>query len=111
LIQSHLDLRQFGKQRSDIAFQLFAEWNKGWQAIAADTLDFTTRSFEDGAATLEKLYSAKSIEHALEIQSGFTRRACDAYLHQFIKTGGMFAELVREAWRPIASAPRGSPPK
>ena len=49
--------------------QLIGEWTRGWQAIAAETIDFASRSLEDGAATLEKLFSTKSIEHALEIQA------------------------------------------
>ena len=99
------DLPRLGKHNCEAALQLTGEWNRGWQAIAAEMIDFASRSLEDSAATLEKLFSAKSIEHALEIQNGFTKRACDAYLHQCAKIGGMYAELVREALRPGASAP------
>jgi hypothetical protein len=108
MINSLADLPRLGKHNCDTALQLIAEWNRGWQAIAAETTDFASRSLEDGAATLEKLFSAKSIEHALEIQSGFAKRACDAYLHQFSKIGGMYANLVRDAYRPLAWAPTGS---
>jgi len=108
MIKSLADLQRLGKHNGEAALQVIAEWNRGWQGIAAETIDFASRSLEDGAATLEKLFSAKSIEHALEIQSGFAKRACDAYLHQFSKIGGMYAELVRETYRPIVWAPVGS---
>ena len=104
MIDSLADLPRRGKHNCDAALQLIAEWNRGWQAIAAESIDFASRSLEDGAATLEKLFSTKSIEHALEIQSGFAKRACDAHLHQLLKIGGMYAELVREAYR-LAWAP------
>jgi hypothetical protein len=102
------ELPRLGKHNCEAALQLTGEWNRGWQAIAAEIIDFASRSLEDGAATLEKLFSAKSMEHALEIQNGFAKRACDAYLHQCSKIGGMYAELVREALRPVVWAPGGS---
>jgi hypothetical protein len=111
MINSLADLPRRGKHNCDAALQLIAEWNRGWQAIAAESIDFASRSLEDGAATLEKLFSAKSIEHALEIQGGFAKRTCDAYVHQFSKIGGMYANLVREAYRPIAWAPARSTQK
>ena len=54
---------------------MFGEWSKGWQAIAVEMTDYTKRSFEEGTATFEKLLSAKSMEQAMEIQSGYARRA------------------------------------
>ena len=110
MIDSLADLPRRGKHNCDALLQLIAEWNRGWQAIAAESIDFASRSLEDGAATLEKLFSAKSIEHALEIQGGFAKRACDAHMHQFSKIGGMYANLVRSAYRPIAWAPVRSTP-
>jgi hypothetical protein len=108
MINSLADLPRRGEHNCDAALQLIAEWNRGWQAIAAENIDFASRSLEDGAATLEELFSAKSIEHALEIQGGFAKRACD---DQFSKIGGMYANLVREAYRPVAWAPASSTQK
>ena len=82
----------------------FGEWNKGWQAIAAEITDYTKKSFEEGTATFEKLASAKSVEQAIEIQTGFAKRAYDGYMHQMSKIGGMYAELAKEAYKPVEKA-------
>ncbi len=84
--------------------KMFGEWNKGWQAIAAEMTDYTKRSFEDGSATFEKLLSARSLEQAVEIQTNFAKRAYDEYMHQMTKIGGMYAELAKEAYRPVERA-------
>jgi hypothetical protein len=84
--------------------KMFGEWNKGWQAIAAEMTDYTKRSFEDGTATFEKLVSAKSVEQAVEIQTNYAKRAYDEYMHQLTKIGGMYAELAKEAYRPVERA-------
>jgi hypothetical protein len=66
--------------------------------------DYTKRSFEEGTATFEKLLSAKSMEQAVEIQSGYARRAYDGYLHQLSKIGGLYAEWAKEAYKPVEKA-------
>ena len=104
MIKSLADLQRLGKHNGEAALQVIAEWNRGWQVIAAETIDFASRSLEDGAATFEKLFSAKSIEHALEIQSGFAKRTYDGYMHQLSKLGGMYAELAKEAYKPVEKA-------
>jgi hypothetical protein len=98
------DFQKFGQHNMDAAMKVFGEWNKGWQAIAAEMTDYTKRSFEESTATFEKLLTAKSVEQAIEIQSGFAKRAYDGYMHQMSKIGGMYAELAKEAYKPVEKA-------
>ena len=98
------DFQKFGQYNVDSAMKMFGEWSKGWQAIAAEMTDYTKRSFEEGTATFEKLLSAKSMEQAMEIQSGHARRAYDGYLHQMSKIGSLYAELAKEAYKPVEKA-------
>jgi hypothetical protein len=88
----------------EATMKAFGEWNKGWQAIATEMTDYSKRSFEDGTATMEKLLSAKSFEQAVEIQTGFAKRAYDEYMHQMSKIGGLYAELAKEAYKPVEKA-------
>ena len=98
------DFQKFGQYNVDATMKVFGEWSKGWQAIAAEMTDYTKRSFEEGTATVEKLLSARSMEQALEIQSGYARRAYDGYLHQISKLGGLYAEWAKEAYKPVEKA-------
>ena len=98
------DFQKFGQYNVDAAMKMYGEWNKGWQAIAAEMTDYTKRSFEESSATFEKLLSARSVEQAMEIQSGYARRAYDGYLHQISKLGGMYAEWAKEAYKPVEKA-------
>ena len=98
------DFQKLGQHNMDTAMKMFGEWNKGWQAIAAEMSDYTKRSFEEGTATFEKLLSAKSVEQAVEIQTGFAKRTYDGYMHQMSRIGGMYAELAKEAYKPVEKA-------
>ena len=85
----------------DSAVRMFGEWNKNWQAIAAEMSDYTKRSFEESTATLEKLMSSKSVEQAVEIQTSYAKRACDDYMQQVTKFGCMYANMAKEAYGPL----------
>ena len=95
---------KFAPYNMDAAMKAFGEWNKGWQAIAAEMTDYSKRSFEEGTATMEKLFTAKSVEQAIEIQTGYAKRAYDEYMHQMSKIGGLYAELAKEAYKPVEKA-------
>jgi len=104
MIKNFEDFQKLGQQNVDTAMKMVGEWSKGWQAIAAEMTDYTKRSFEEGTATVEKLLSAKSFEQAVEIQTGYAKRAYDDYMHQVSKIGGLYAELAKEAYKPVEKA-------
>jgi hypothetical protein len=108
MIKNFEDMQKLGQSNVDSAMRMFGEWNKSWQAIAAEMSDYTKRSFEESTATFEKLITAKSLEQAIEIQSGFAKRAYDGYMHQMSKIGGMYAELAKEAYKPVEKAMQGA---
>ena len=101
MIKNFDEIQKLGQINVDAAVKAFGEWNKGLQAIAAEMTDYTKRSFEESTATFEKLLSAKSLEQAIEIQTGFAKRAYDEYMHQMSKIGGLYAELAKEAYKPV----------
>ncbi len=95
------DFQKLGQSNMDAAMKVFGQFTKGWQAIAAEFSDYTKRSFEDGSTTLEKLMAAKSLEQAVDIQTKYVKRSYDEYMHQLARVGSMYAELAKEAYRPM----------
>jgi hypothetical protein len=108
MIKNIEDFQKLGQQNVDTAMKLFGEWSKGWQAIAAEMTDYTKRSFEEGTATVEKLLAAKSFDQAVEIQTGYAKRAYDDYMHQVSKLGGLYADLAKEAYKPVEKVLQGA---
>ncbi|MDX2201708.1 MAG: phasin family protein [Hyphomicrobiaceae bacterium] len=98
------DFQKLSQANMDAAMKAIGEWNKGMQTIAAEMSDYTKRSFEEGTATFEKLLSVKSVEQAVEIQTGFAKRAYDGYMHQMSKVGNLYAEMAKEAYKPVEKA-------
>ncbi|MCB1504028.1 MAG: phasin family protein [Hyphomicrobiaceae bacterium] len=101
MMSGFTDLQKMSQGNMDSAMKMFGEMTKGWQAIAAEFSDYTKRSFEDGTSTFEKLLGAKSLEQAMDIQTKYVKRSYDEYMHQMAKVGSMYAELAKEAYRPV----------
>lgn len=98
------DIQKMSQTNVETAMKMFGDWNKSWQAIAAEMTDYSKRSLEDGTATFEKLLSAKSLEQAFEIQTSYAKRAYDDYIHQMTKIGGMYTSLAKDAYKPVEKA-------
>ncbi|MEE9366437.1 MAG: phasin family protein [Dehalococcoidales bacterium] len=104
MIKNFEDVQKLGQSNVESAMRMYDEWNKNWQAIAAEMSDYTKRSFEEGSATLEKLMGSKSVGHAIEIQTSYAKRAYDDYMQQVTKIGGMYAKMAKKAYEPVGSS-------
>lgn len=101
---NNIDVQKMGQENMDRAVRMFDEWNKNWQSIAAEMADYGRRSFEQSTTAFEKLMTARSVEQAIEIQTSYAKRAYDDYMRQMTKLGGMYANLAKEAYKPVESA-------
>ena len=55
------DVQKFGKENLDSAVKAMTALTKGYQAIAAEMVDFTKKSFEDSSATICLLYTSRCV--------------------------------------------------
>jgi hypothetical protein len=108
MINSFQDLQKVSKVEMNGYLQAVGEWNKKWQAVAAEMTDYSTRSFEDGLVTLQKLVTAKSVPEAIEIQTAFAKSAYEGYMQQISKVGAIYQNLAQDALKPFDYAKQAS---
>jgi hypothetical protein len=73
------------------------------QAIAVEMADYSKKAFEDGAAATEKLFGAKSLEKAVEVQSDYFKTAYEGLMSQSAKLGALYTDMAQEAYKPFES--------
>jgi phasin family protein len=98
------DFQKLSKDNFDAAVRSYGELNKGFQAVAARMTDYSKRSFDDATRTFEQLAGAKSLEHAIEIQSQYAKKAYDNWVAEASKLGEMYAAVARNAYKPVEQA-------
>ena len=104
MLKGFEEFQKVGKDGFDAAVRSFGEFNKGFQAIAAEVTDYSKKAFEDGTRAFEQLIGAKSIEQAIEIQSQYAKKAYDAYVAEVSKLGEMYDGLAKDAYNPVETA-------
>ena len=104
MLQSFENASKFNKEFIDTGLKSFASVSKSAQAIAVEATDYTKKSFEAGAAALEKVLSAGSVEKALEIQADYAKRSYEGFVAEATKLGELYADLAKEAYLPFESA-------
>ncbi|MDI7863999.1 phasin family protein [Rhizobiaceae bacterium n13] len=94
------DANKKGKEAMDAMLKSYSEVAKSFQAIAAETAEYSKKSVQDSVAHFEALSGAKSIEAALELQTGFAKAAYEGFIAEATKLGEMYTDLAKTAYKP-----------
>ena len=101
MLKNFEDFQMLGKDNVDVCMKQFGSVSKGWQAIATEFADYSKKSFEDGSAALEKLFGAKSLETAVEVQSNYVKTAYEGFVAETTKLGELYTDLAKESYKPF----------
>lgn len=104
MLKNFDDIQKYGKENVDVCMKQFGTVSKSLQAIATEYADYSKKSFETGSATLEKLFGAKSLEKAIEIQTDFIKTAYEGLVAEATKLGELYTDLAKETYKPIEGA-------
>jgi hypothetical protein len=98
------DLQKLSKDNYDAMLRSYSELNRGFQTIGTRMTDYSKQAFADATQTFEKLVGARSLEHAIEIQSQYAKSAYDSWTAEASKIGEMYASVARDAYKPVEKA-------
>ena len=95
------ELQKTSKESMTKAMESYGTMSKGLQAIAVESADFSKKSFEEGAAHMESLMAAKSLDVAIEAQTDFLKSAYEGAVSQATKIGELYTDLAKDAMKPF----------
>ena len=95
------DMQKVGKDNMDATLRSFGAVSKSVQAIAVEVADYSKKSFEQSTAAMEKLFGAKSIEKAIEVQSDYVKSTYEGFVAEATKLGELYTELAKESYKPF----------
>ena len=101
MLKNFEDIQKLGKDNVDSYMKQFGSVSKGWQAIATEFADYSKKSFEDGSAALEKLFGAKTLETAIEVQSNYVKTAYEGFVAEATKLGELYTDIAKESYKPF----------
>ena len=104
MLKNFDDMQKYGKDHMDTTMKAWGQVSKGVQAIAAETADYSKKSFEQSTAAAEKLFGAKTLDKAIEVQSDYFKTAYEGFVAEATKIGELYTDLAKEAYKPIETA-------
>jgi hypothetical protein len=102
LVDSESEIANFqeiGKEQLNSATTSPTFLVTGFQAITAETIEYSKKSLENGSAFVEKLLGAKSFQSAIHIRSEYTRTYYAALVAYLTKIGELNTKLAKEAFK------------
>ena len=101
MIKNMEDVQKMSKDSMDATMKSFGTLSKTSQAIAAEVADYSKKSFEEGTKVVEKLFGAKSLDKAMEIQADYAKTAYEGFVAQATKISELYADLAKETYKPF----------
>jgi hypothetical protein len=90
----------------EAASRSFTEANRGFQALAAEMMEYSKASFDDAIRTWGQLIGVRTLEQAIQIQSDYAKRVYENHMTELKKLGEMTVGVVRDASKPVEDASR-----
>jgi hypothetical protein len=104
------NVQKIGKEQFEAVSAAAAAVTKGWQSIAAETTDYSKKSFEKSRVLAEKLIAVKKLDEALQLQSDYAKSAYEDFLAEATKIGELYTSIAKEVFKPIESAAKAYSP-
>src|ERR1700730_1372661 len=104
MLKNFDEVQKLSKDNMDITIKSISALSKGVQAIAVEVADYSKKSFEEGSAAAEKLFGAKTLDKAIEVQSDYFKTAYEGFVAEATKIGELYTDLAKEASKPIETA-------
>jgi hypothetical protein len=101
MVKNFEEFQKYGKDNMDASLKSFGAVSKGVQAIAVEWADYSKKAFEQGTAATEKLFGAKSLDKAFEVQSEYAKTAYENFVAEASKLGELYADLAKETYKPF----------
>lgn len=74
---------------------------KGAEAMGAEAVAFSKKTFEDNVAAAKTLAGAKSFQEVVELQTNFAKTAVEAYVAQLSRASEIFQASVKDSVKPL----------
>ena len=98
------DFQKISKDNYDTVLHSYGDAHRGFQDIGTHFTAYSKQAFAEATSTFEKLAGAKSLEHAVEIQSQYAKKAYESWVAEVTKIGEMYASVARDAYKPVEKA-------
>ena len=101
MVKNFDEMQKLGQENGNVTMKSLGVVSNGVQAIATEVADYSKTFFAEGTQAFEQLLGAKSVEKAMELQQVYFKNAYEGFVTQATKIGALYADLVKETYKPF----------
>lgn len=101
MVTSFDQFQKFGQGSLDAAVKSLGAFTANAQAIATETADFAKKSLEQNSTAVEKLFGARTLDKAVEIQADYVKATYESLVGQTARMGVLFSALATDSLKPF----------
>lgn len=95
------EANSLGKKNIEAAVESVTAATRGAEALSAQALAYSKKSWEDGVNAAQALASAKSVQEVIELQTAYAKTAMEAYLAEVTKATDVLSSSVKDSFKPL----------
>ena len=100
-VQGLDEFTKLGKDNMDAAIEAGTIAAKGFEAISQEVTDYNKRIFEAGVANAKALMGVKTVQEAMELQTGFARNSFDEFVSKGTKISELSVKVAQDVAEPV----------
>lgn len=97
------DVAAVQKGNIDALFAMQAAATKGAEAIGQEIYNFQKKAFDSGFETFKKVLEAKTVQDAVEVQTGFARTQFEEIVSESAKLSELTVRTGKDAVEPLSA--------
>ena len=101
MLNGFTDVEKTAKQGFEGAVESFGAWSRGIQTATVETAEFSRKALADGAAHIETLLGATSLNGAAQVQAEYLKASFEGAFRQASRFGELFLDTAKNAARPF----------
>ena len=95
------EMNTYSKKNLEAVVASVTAATKGAEALGAQAMAFSKKSFEDQVVAAKSLASAKSVQEVVELQTAFAKTALEAYMAEVGKMSETVSASVKDSMKPL----------
>ena len=95
------EINTLGKKNVEAVVESVTAATRGAEALGAQSLAFSKKSWEDGVNAAQALAGARSVQEMIELQTTFAKSAMEAYLAEVTRMTDTMTASVKDTFKPI----------
>ena len=95
------EMNTLGKKNVEAVVESVTAATRGAEALGAQSLAFSKKSWEDGVNAAQALAGARSVQEMIELQTTFAKSAMEAYLAEVTRMTDTMTASVKDTFKPI----------